>query len=99
MRAIPWDGTSRAYESAKQFQAGRTVITIVTAGTPVTNNIVFATPFDVAPIITVSAARNDPQFFSVAFSLATTTGFSVTLNRTTGTGAVEVDWQAMAPTQ
>lgn len=51
--------------------------------------------FTQAPAVTVTVQTSAPHVFSVSHAFVSTTGFTVYLYRTSGSGSVPVDWQAV----
>lgn len=67
--------------------------------TPKSVAVVFEHPYDVAPIVTVTADNGNPHQSHVAATAVTTSGFNVTAARSTGTAGFNVRWQAQPKTQ
>ena len=68
--------------TVKNVQSGSITVT-PRANTALSKNITFATPFEHAPQVVVTPNTASPQNCHVGVSAITTTGFTVTLYRTT----------------
>jgi len=98
---MSFDGRNRA----KERQAGiipDTALPIAAAGTIYSYDVVFDTPFQDVPSVTVGADSSRPDNLNLGKGSVSTTGFTIYYGRTAASGstvAYSVSWQATACTQ
>lgn len=78
----------------KNIQSGRVSVTVKAANTVYTKSVTFAQTFTSVPRVVVTPMTGVPEKVSVGVLDITTTGFSITLSRTTATNT-SVCWIAM----
>lgn len=90
--ALYGDGTMAA---PLKMQSGSAVVATTSAATQ-SVAVVFLTEFAAAPKVTCNAITTTPDLFRISHSAPTTTGVTIYLHRTSGSGNITVDWQAIA---
>lgn len=101
-RVGPWAWNAAGNPTRSATKSGVVNSGTLTAATPKTIAVTFATPFPSTgpdPIVTVSPIiSGDPSTVDVSVFGVTTTGFSVRMRRTVAT-AYDANWIAVIPTQ
>ena len=78
----------------QNIQCGRVQVTVKEADTTYTKSVTFSQPFTSVPRVVTTPMTSVPEKVSIGITDVTTSGFSITLNRTSAVNT-SVNWIAM----
>lgn len=79
----------------QHMEYGQAVVNVTAVNTPTSLAVTFATAFTTAPVVSLTVMSGAPAKVSVSYNAASTSGFTIWVNRTDGAASTTVSWAAL----